>query len=95
MLQYDLSHNQELLDNKFQPLYNFWNQCKTNNNELCKELYTKINTIDKETFKRYRDTIIGEKIQINQEIMSKLFIMIDIISSLLSINLELKLYPSF
>lgn len=56
-------------NDKFQPLYTFWNQCKTNNNELCKELYTKINTIDKETFKRYRDTIIGEKIQINQAIM--------------------------
>lgn len=56
-------------NDKFTPLYTFWDQCKSNNNELCKELYTKLNTIDKETFKHYRGTIIGEKIPINQAIM--------------------------
>ena len=56
-------------NDKFQPLYTFWNQCKINNGQLCKELYTKIDTIDKETFKQYRNAIIGEKIQINQAIM--------------------------
>lgn len=70
--EFHIQHKYNLIikaNDKFLPLYTFWKQCKTNNDDICKELYTKINTIDKDTFKQCRETIIGEKIPINQAIM--------------------------
>ena len=42
---------------KFKPLYSFWNQIKTNKNELCLKLY-KVNNVSKEQFTNYRKTIM-------------------------------------
>ena len=49
-----------IANDKFTPLYNFWNHCKTNNNELCEKLY-EIKEINKEKFSEYR-TIISDTI---------------------------------
>ncbi len=48
-----------IANDKFTPLYNFWNQSKLNNNELCKKLY-EINDISKEQFQDYRTIIMNE-----------------------------------
>ena len=48
-----------IANDKFTPLYNFWNKCKFNNNELCEKLY-KINEISKEQFNKYRTMIMNE-----------------------------------
>jgi DNA adenine methylase len=48
-----------IANDKFTPLYNFWNKCKFNNNELCDKLY-KINEISKEQFNEYRTMIMNE-----------------------------------
>jgi DNA adenine methylase len=47
-----------IANDKFKPLYNFWKSCKSNNVEICDELYKKINTIDKEIFNELRKNII-------------------------------------
>jgi DNA adenine methylase len=47
-----------IVNDKFTPLYNFWKQIKTNKNILCEEL-RKINSVTKEQFKNYRNTIMG------------------------------------
>jgi DNA adenine methylase len=57
-----------IANDKFQPLYNFWYICKTNNLELCKKLYEKINNIDKDNFNDYRNTIISEQNTLTQSI---------------------------
>jgi DNA adenine methylase len=46
-----------IVNDKFTPLYNFWNQVKINKKDLCKELY-KINIVSKEDFTNYRKTIM-------------------------------------
>ena len=48
-----------IANDKFIPLYNFWNQSKTNNDELCNKLY-EIKEISKEQFSAYRNTISNE-----------------------------------
>ena len=48
-----------IANDKFTPLYNFWNQSKLNNNELCEKLY-KNNDISKEKFQDYRTIIMNE-----------------------------------
>jgi len=48
-----------IANDKFTPLYHFWNQCKLNNNELCEKLY-EINDISKEQFQDYRTIIMNE-----------------------------------
>ena len=45
-----------IANDKFIPLYNFWNQTKTNNDELCNKLY-EIKEINKEQFSAYRNSI--------------------------------------
>jgi DNA adenine methylase len=45
------------VNDKFTPLYNFWNQVKINKYELCNEL-KKIKIITKEDFTNYRKTIL-------------------------------------
>ncbi len=48
------------MNDKFTPLYNFWNQVKINKNELCIELrkIKKNGEISKEDFNNYRKTIL-------------------------------------
>jgi DNA adenine methylase len=59
-------YNYDIIANdKFKPLYNFWNICKTKKNELCNEL-KKVNIVTKEIFNTYRNTIIANEILENQ-----------------------------
>jgi DNA adenine methylase len=45
------------VNDKFIPLFNFWNQVKINKHELCEELQ-KISTVSKDDFLHYRKTIL-------------------------------------
>jgi len=47
-----------VVNDKFTPLYNFWKQIKINKNLLCSEL-KKINSVSKEEFISYRNTIMN------------------------------------
>jgi DNA adenine methylase len=49
-----------IVNDKFTPLYNFWNQIKINKNELYENLINK-NTVTKEDFVNYRNTIFEYK----------------------------------
>jgi DNA adenine methylase len=46
-----------IVNDKFTPLYNFWQQIKTNKEILCDEL-NKITTVSKQQFMNYRTTIM-------------------------------------
>ena len=48
-----------LANDKFTPLYNFWNTCKHNKKDLCSKLYTYINTITKDKFMKIREQIVN------------------------------------
>jgi DNA adenine methylase len=50
-----------IANDKFTPLYNFWNTCKNDNSKLTTELYTYLNTIDKPKFAQLRSTIMDEQ----------------------------------
>jgi DNA adenine methylase len=56
-------------NDKFQPLYNFWNVCKVDKENLCEKLYNNINKIDKEKFINIRENIITESNPLNQAAM--------------------------
>ena len=58
-----------IANDKFTPLYNFWNICKNNKEKLCDELTKKINMIDKDEFTYLREQIMGEENILNQSIM--------------------------
>jgi DNA adenine methylase len=58
-----------IANDKFTPLYNFWDVCKTDKKKLCKKLYKKINLIDKSKFSDYRSKIMNEKNKITQSFM--------------------------
>lgn len=58
-----------LANDKFTPLYNFWNICKSNKHKLCEELTTKIDTIQKDNFKSIREQIMDETNELKQGIM--------------------------
>ena len=58
-----------IANDKFKPLYNFWNICKSNKNNLCEELYKNIGNIDKETFTELREKIMNEDDNLIQGIM--------------------------
>jgi len=47
-----------IVNDKFTPLYNFWNQVKLNKTVLCEEL-RKITAVSKEQFAAYRASIMG------------------------------------
>lgn len=51
-----------IANDKFLPLYNFWNICKDNNKkeELCKLLYEILSNTTKEHFQQYRNDIMNE-----------------------------------
>ena len=56
-----------IVNDKFKPLFNFWEQCKKNNDELRKELNLHYkNGIDKDTFKNIRETIMDTDNEIQQ-----------------------------
>ena len=54
-----------IVNDKFKPLYNFWNQSKTNKNKLCEEI-NKNKSITKEKFKEYRENIMNLDNDLNQ-----------------------------
>jgi len=58
-----------IANDKFTPLYNFWNICKNNKESLCAELSKKIDLIDKDDFTSLRKQIMEEKNALNQSIM--------------------------
>jgi DNA adenine methylase len=58
-----------IANDKFKPLYNFWNNCKYNNKELCLELYNYIHKIDKEIFINFRKKILNETDNFNEAVM--------------------------
>ena len=64
--KYDLTI---IANDKFYPLYNFWNICKTNKNIICEELDKKIDNIDKEKFINLRNNIINEQDILKKAIM--------------------------
>jgi DNA adenine methylase len=57
-----------IVNDKFTPLYNFWNQIKINKEKLCNELRNK-KTVSKEDFINYRQSII----KINNEPLQQAF----------------------
>jgi DNA adenine methylase len=58
-----------IANDKFKPLYIFWNTCKTNKDVLCEKLYEKINKINKDEFIELRGIIMNEENNLNQAIM--------------------------
>jgi len=57
-LYFQNNYNKQIIANdKFKPLYNFWNEVKINKDALCTELYN-INSITKTDFQNYRNTIL-------------------------------------
>ena len=58
-----------IANDKFKPLYNFWNICKTDKKNLCDELYNKIDCVDKKSFIELREKIMHENNKLNQSVM--------------------------
>lgn len=52
-------------NDKFKPLYSFWNACKNNKQQLCEKLYLK-KTITKDEFSSIRSLIMNEEEPITQ-----------------------------
>ena len=50
-----------IANDKFTPLYNFWNSCKLDKKNICKELTKKLGMINKEDFTNLRVKIMDEK----------------------------------
>tara|TARA_B100000035_G_scaffold279998_1_gene259949 strand:+ start:910 stop:1800 length:891 start_codon:yes stop_codon:yes gene_type:complete len=70
--EFHIQNNYQLniiANDKFTPLYNFWNICKNNKENLCIQLNKKIDMIDKDNFTSLREQIMEEKNQLNQSIM--------------------------
>ena len=64
--QYDFNI---IANDKFTPLYNFWNTCKTDKKRLCKRLTEQLNMVDREEFTRLRKEIMEESDGLKQSIM--------------------------
>jgi DNA adenine methylase len=58
-----------IANDKFIPLYNFWNICKIDKENLCNELIKKIDLIDKQEFILLRKKILEEDNELNKAIM--------------------------
>lgn len=54
-----------IVNDKFKPLYSFWNQCKSNKNNLIEEI-KKNKDVDKEKFKKFREEIIDLEDELKQ-----------------------------
>ena len=64
------TYNYNIVANdKFKPLYNFWNMCKIQNNALYDKLITDLNTITKDKFCELRCKIMDEEDCLNQAYM--------------------------
>lgn len=63
-------YNYKIIANdKFNPLYNFWTSCKVSKEQLCKLLYNKIDSINKEIFTDIRKEIMQETDLLKQSCM--------------------------
>lgn len=62
-------HLRIIANDKFSPLANFWQTCKTNQDELVAELKKKIDRISKTEFLEYRAQIMEEPQQLEQSVM--------------------------
>lgn len=58
-----------IANDKFKPLYSFWNSCKTSNNKLCEILYKNIDKITKEDFLDLREKVINEENELQQAVI--------------------------
>jgi DNA adenine methylase len=59
-----------MANDKFEPLYNFWNICKYDNINLCNELYKNIDNITKEIFTKFRkEILVDDDNKLNKAIM--------------------------
>jgi DNA adenine methylase len=70
--EFHIQNNYQLniiANDKFTPLYNFWNICKHNKENVCAELSKKIDMIEKDDFTSLREQIMEEKNILNQSIM--------------------------
>lgn len=56
-----------IANDKFKPLYSFWNCCKCQNEKLCSKL-KKINVVTKDIFTDYRKNIMEEENELKQAI---------------------------
>jgi DNA adenine methylase len=56
-------------NDKFKPLHSFWKMCKSDKDNLCKELYKYIDNIDKSTFSNFRKKVMDEDDNLTQGIM--------------------------
>ena len=56
-------------NDKFRPLYSFWNSCKTKKEELANSLDNFIDNVDKNYFGQLRETILDEMDTLEQSIM--------------------------
>lgn len=64
------NYNMKIVANdKFAPLYNFWQACKTENSELCAALMQKIDHINKDEFTELQETIMDEPNTLQQSII--------------------------
>lgn len=61
-------------NDKFKPLYAFWNTCKEDKKSLCNNLYQLCGKVNKEHFTEYRNTIINEN---NEQIQATKFFVIN------------------
>ena len=57
-----------IANDKFKPLYCFWNICKCDKDNLCKKLYKEIDKVDKSIFSNFRSRVMDED-KLNQSIM--------------------------
>ena len=70
--EFHIQNNYQLnliANDKFTPLYNFWNICKIDRENICEELTKKLNMIDKEEFTNLRKQIMDEHNEFNQSVM--------------------------
>jgi len=58
-----------IANDKFEPLYNFWNICRINKEVLCDRLYESIDNITKQTFLDFREQIINETNKVTKAFM--------------------------
>ena len=58
-----------IANDKFKPLYTFWNICKNNKEKLCNELNNYLSNIQKEDFNRLRAEIMNENDELKQSVM--------------------------
>jgi len=58
-----------IANDKFKPLYTFWNTCKNNKENLCNELNKYLSNIQKEDFNRLREKIMNENDELKQSVM--------------------------